>query len=201
MRAGAALLLGVAVVVPAWAQDAGVLRSLAEQLQQIRGNLNTLRGDVDILQRDVYARGPAPAAPAPAAGAAPGPAAPVAGFQFRLDALEGEIRGLTGALEEIRRAVEHAVRLAEDLEFRIRALEQRPVAGSAAAAPAGAQVPVEVPPGGDPGAAGRGFWACFRPIATPLPLPRRRPVRSTTRRTPCCSSSASRRRRTRGCGS
>lgn len=183
----ASAVLAAALVfpqVPAQAQDQNQIGALAEQLQQLREEFNEL-------QRVVYG-GEVPPTPAAAAEAEAKAAAAVgvadrvqaeqaAQFEIRLNVLEEEIRTLTGTLERIGFGVnqnrQRIERLAEDLEFRLQAIEQAvaaatpgaggaadagagaagvpaapPVAGSPAPAAAAAAVPVA--PGDDPGAAG-----------------------------------------------
>ena len=144
----AAVLLAVGLAAaPAWAQDNLVL-SLAEQLQQLRDQLNTLQGD--------YYSGRLPPARVEAAReeqelAARVQAEQAAQFEVRLNSLETEIRNLTGTVERFGFTAEQnrqrIERVAEDLEFRLSAIEQQ-LSGLAAAAPAGPQP--AAPPGGLP---------------------------------------------------
>ena len=150
------VLAGLLLSEPASAQS-GETGMLLERIEQ-------LRRDITDLQRYVYRSG-APAAPgstsAPAgvgAGADDRPAA-----LLRVTALEGDLRGLTGVIEEIRHKVDTAGRrldkLVEDIDFRLAAIERalaeattaarqrtaatRPETGASGAAGAGAasQVP------------------------------------------------------------
>lgn len=148
------VLAGLLLSEPASAQS-GETGTLLERIEQ-------LRRDITDLQRYVYRSG-APAAPgstsAPAGvGADDRPAA-----LLRVTALEGDLRGLTGVIEEIRHKVDTAGRrldkLVEDIDFRLAAIERalteattaarqrtaatRPETGASGAAGAGAasQVP------------------------------------------------------------
>ena len=115
------VLAGLLLSEPASAQS-GETGMLLERIEQ-------LRRDITDLQRYVYRSG-APAAPgstsAPAgvgAGADDRPAA-----LLRVTALEGDLRGLTGVIEEIRHKVDTAGRrldkLVEDIDFRLAAIER-----------------------------------------------------------------------------
>ena len=115
------VLAGLLLSEPASAQS-GETGTLLERIEQ-------LRRDITDLQRYVYRSG-APAAPgsmsAPAgvgAGADDRPAA-----LLRVTALEGDLRGLTGVIEEIRHKVDTAGRrldkLVEDIDFRLAAIER-----------------------------------------------------------------------------
>ena len=113
------VLAGLLLSEPASAQS-GETGTLLERIEQ-------LRRDITDLQRYVYRSG-APAAPgstsAPAGvGADDRPAA-----LLRVTALEGDLRGLTGVIEEIRHKVDTAGRrldkLVEDIDFRLAAIER-----------------------------------------------------------------------------
>ena len=98
-----------------------------------------LRQDIADLQRYVY-RGGAPAAP----GSTPDPVGVgtserrPADALLRVTALEGELRGLTGVIEEIRHKVDTAGRrldkLVEDVDFRLAAIERALAEATAVAA-------------------------------------------------------------------
>lgn len=149
----AASVVALAWVCPASAQNVGDIRALAAQIQELRGDLN-------ILQRDVYGPGGRPPRGAVEGAGGVGQAGQAAQFEIRLNTLEEEIRALTGMVERIEHEVVQArartERLAEDLDFRVEALERGAAgaAGAAAAAPVTPQAPAEVPLGGAPGAAG-----------------------------------------------
>ncbi len=115
------VLAGLLLSEPASAQS-GATGTLLERVER-------LRRDITDLQRYVY-RSDAPVAPgstsAPAgtgAGADERPAA-----LLRVTALEGDLRGLTGVIEEIRHKVDTAGRrldkLVEDIDFRLAAIER-----------------------------------------------------------------------------
>ncbi len=139
-------LAGLLLSEPVSAQD-GESRALLETVER-------LRQDIADLQRYVY-RGGALAAP----GSTPDPVGVgtderrAAGALLRVTALEGELRDLTGVIEEIRHKVDTAGRrldkLVEDVDFRLAAVE-RALAGATS---------VTGQPGtgtGAPGAAGAG---------------------------------------------
>ena len=115
------VLAGLLLSEPASAQS-GETGTLLERVER-------LRRDITDLQRHVY-RSEAPVAPgstsAPAgtgAGADERPAA-----LLRVTALEGDLRDLTGVIEEIRHKVDTAGRrldkLVEDIDFRLAAIER-----------------------------------------------------------------------------
>lgn len=125
----------------AWAQSNDV-RALADTISRLERQLQTL-------ERTVY-RGGAPAAdspatPAPVTSAPTGPA--LSNLQVTTDALEEQLRRLTGQVEQldfqVRQMNQRMDRLVSDVDFRLQALEQ----GGAAAAPRGATqaIPPAVP--------------------------------------------------------
>lgn len=145
-------------------------------IQGLIDRLTRLEKEVATLNQAVYRGTPppraeaSPAAPSAAAPVAPPTAPPgidpraAARFDTRLNALETELRKLTGRIEEI----DHAVRtidartekLVSDVDVRLRALERRSAvakaeAGEAAAEPAppqaaGAEAPPQAPGRGAP---------------------------------------------------
>ena len=141
--------LGLAVFVapaPAWSQD----RSTYERLDRLERDLN-------MLQRQVYRGGPPPVI-APGMGGDGGAAV---NTEIRMDRLEGQMRDLTGRVEEfineiaqIRQRVEQInadvdMRLGQagagpDVTASAKAAPVRP--GSAAAARSARQFPPQVPP-------------------------------------------------------
>ena len=146
------MLAGLLLSEPVSAQG-GESRALLETVER-------LRQDIADLQRYVY-RGGALAAPGStpdSVGAGVGTdERQAAGALLRVTALEGELRDLTGVIEEIRHKVDTAGRrldkLVEDVDFRLAAVERalaeatsvtgRPETGAPGAAGAGAvsQVP------------------------------------------------------------
>ncbi len=90
--------------------DPETLAEIRSELTQLYAEIEALRGELD-----------AESAPGDAAARLKGPAT------VRLDALEGELRGLTGQLENLRfrisRIVEDGTRRIGDLEFRLVELE------------------------------------------------------------------------------
>lgn len=120
------VLAGLVLSEPASAQSSEA-RSLHETVER-------LHRDIVDLQRHVYG-GKAPAAPGPISPQQDQTQAGVgiderraASALVRVTALEGELRGLTGAIEEIRHKVDTAGRrldkLVEDVDFRLSAIER-----------------------------------------------------------------------------
>ena len=116
------LLMCLALSGPAAAQsnDTKAMRDALERISQ----------DLADLQRYVY-RGDAPAAPSPISSQNVGAGAEerrAADTLVHVTSLEGELRGLTGAIEEIRHKVDTAGRrldkLVEDVDFRLAAIER-----------------------------------------------------------------------------
>ena len=106
----------------------------SSEARSLRETVERLRQDIVDLQRQVY-RGEAPAAPGPISPQQDQTQAGVgiderraAGALVRVTALEGELRGLTGEIEEIRHKVDTAGRrldkLVEDVDFRLSAIER-----------------------------------------------------------------------------
>lgn len=156
------VLAGLLLSEPASAQS-GETGPLLERIEQ-------LRRDITDLQRYVYRSG-APAAP----GSASSPAGVGTGADDRpaallhVTALEGDLRGLTGVIEEIRHKVDTAGRrldkLVEDIDFRLAAIER---ALAEATTAAGQRTAATQPETGASGAAGAG-------AASQVPGPSDRP--------------------------
>ena len=102
----------------------------SNEFSAVHETLERIRQDLSDLQRYVY-RGDAPAAPSPI----PPKQAEVGAAErravdalIRITALEGELRGLTGLIEEINHKVDSAGRrldkLVEDVDFRLSAIER-----------------------------------------------------------------------------
>lgn len=161
-----ALVLAVSLAAaPVWAQDNQIL-SLTEQMQQLRDQMNTLQGD--------YYSGRLPAARVEAAReeqelTARVQAANAEQFEMRLNSMETEIRNLTGIVERFGFTVEQnrqrIERVAEDLEFRLSAIEQQ-LSGLAAAARAEPQPAVQ--PATLPATATATDTAVTPPLGAPL---------------------------------
>ncbi|SDG85833.1 tol-pal system protein YbgF [Roseospirillum parvum] len=126
------LLVALAPVAP--------LPAAAQSVNALVDRLDRLERDLTVLQRQVY-RGETPSstagAPAPARDAVDGDA--LGRLQTRMDQLERLVRELTGQVERLdhenRQLDQRLTRLQEDLEFRLKALEQGAVPGAAASAP------------------------------------------------------------------
>lgn len=140
-----------ATAVPAAAQD---VRVLQDRMQRLEAELVQL-------QRQVY-RGGAGGAPAPGATAVVGDQGSVVGnLLVRLDEIEGQIRSLTGRVEQMefrnQQTQSRLDKLVEDVDFRLGALERggatqpAPQRGEAPPPPrapqTAAQQPSALPPG------------------------------------------------------
>jgi tol-pal system protein YbgF len=127
--------LAVAPTAPAFAQSQDV-RSLSDRLER-------LQRDVDVLQRQL-ARGGAPSSGASSAPASGGPMSSdyINRSEDRFSALEGELRTITGKLEELSHQISQTQqrldKLVSDVDFRLTALEKG-AGGAAAAAPGSAE--------------------------------------------------------------
>ncbi len=163
---GFLLLAAVAVTVPAAAQGQSQdIRSLVDQIDR-------LRRDMDVVQRQL-ARGGVPVA-APGAANAPAPGELSNPFveqtYTRFSELENQMRDLTGRVELLNHNVSELTarldKLVGDVDFRLSAIERggAPAAGAAPGATATAPTPpasqAQVPPGQSrmvlvPGAAGQ----------------------------------------------
>ena len=141
---GAAVAVLIALLAPlapqAFAQD-NQIAVLAQQIQR-------LRDDLSLLQRDYYqGRGGTPPAPAAALGPQVGDNAlqQAAQFEVRLSSLEEELRNLVGTLERIDRGVTETRtrldRLVGDVDFRLSALEGQTRGQQTAITPPLAPVP------------------------------------------------------------
>lgn len=148
-----ALTLLCGLAVPALAQPAPDTRALVDQIDR-------LRRDVDVLQRQL-ARG-APAAATGGAAAGGIPTTFIEQTDARFGDLDTQLRDITGRVEEltyqVRQLTERMDKLVGDVDFRLSALERGgapAVAGAAppagAAAPSTAQTPTDgqaqTPPG------------------------------------------------------
>jgi tol-pal system protein YbgF len=105
-----------------------------DRLERMERELNTL-------QRQVYRGAPASAPPAGAAAAAPVDGSYAAQAEIRFSQLDGEMRQLTGKVEELGYNIDQLrgrlEKLISDVDFRLRAIEQ----GGQSATPATAQAP------------------------------------------------------------
>jgi tol-pal system protein YbgF len=159
------------LAAPALAQPAPDTRALVDQIDR-------LRRDVDVLQRQLARGGAAPATGAPAAGGSNVPTTFIEQTDSRFSDLDTQLRDLTGRVEElnykVRQLTERMDKLVGDVDFRLSALERggAPAAGAApvpgaantARAPSNPTPPAsqaEVPPGQSrmvlvPGPAGSG---------------------------------------------
>ena len=166
MRTALALLV-VAAALPAGARDVDP----AQTAQRV----DTLEAQMRAVQRKVFTGGDpkfftpdiAPAAaPAPAVEGTPA-SAPLNDLTARVDALERQLRTLTGAVEEgqnsARQTREALAKLRGDVEFRLNALEHVGPVPAATAATPGAPAALPAPSGP---ASGRGAAA---PTARPGP--------------------------------
>ena len=122
----------VLCVAPALAQSGDT--ALMDRLERMERELNTL-------QRQVYRGAPASAPPAGAAAAAPVDGSYAAQAEIRFSQLDGEMRQLTGKVEELGYNIDQLrgrlEKLISDVDFRLRAIEQ----GGQSATPATAQAP------------------------------------------------------------
>ncbi len=123
---------------PAGAQSNDV-RGLADTISRLERQLQTL-------ERTVYRGAPPPAHAGSASAVTAGdvPPAAVSQLQVTTDALEEQLRRLTGQVEQldfqVRQMNERVDRLVADVDFRLRELEQG--AGPAGTAPRGATQPI-----------------------------------------------------------
>lgn len=121
----------------------------------LQRRVQRMEQDLSVLQRD-YFRGDRPAAAGPSSAVPLG----AANIEIRMTALEGEIRALTGTIEQLGHRIslleQSSEKMAADVEFRLNELEGRskPVDGvtttitpDAAAAARGANAPTASPPG------------------------------------------------------
>lgn len=154
-----ALLIAMfAANMPANAQSNDV-QGLADTISRLERQLQTL-------ERSVYRGAPPPASTSGTGRADTGaPPAAVSQLQLTTDALEEQLRRLTGQVEEldfqVRQMNQRMDRLVADVDFRLRELEQAGAPAGSAAAPRGATQPIapsvprapgEVTVSGDPGA-------------------------------------------------
>jgi tol-pal system protein YbgF len=125
----------LAAALPAAAQSTDV-RSLADTIARLERQLQTL-------ERTVYRGAPPPQGGAVAAEAPP---AAVSQLQLTTDALEEQMRRLTGQIEQldfqVRQLNERMDRLVTDVDFRLRELEAGGATGSGAAVARGATQPI-----------------------------------------------------------
>ncbi len=155
-RTACALLAlgGIAVAFPAGAQAPSPdVRSLVDQIDR-------LRRDVDVLQRQLARGGPPPASSSAAASTGGGvPTSFIEQTDARFGDLDTQLRDLTGRVEEMNHKVsqlgERLDKLVGDVDFRLSALERG--GAPAAAAPQGAPPPAAaaVPPATPPAAQGQ----------------------------------------------
>ena len=152
------LLLAVALLLPA------PLAAQAVDVGKLDRRVGTLESEMRAVQRKVFPGGNAryfePEIPAQAATPAPAPEAPpattpIADLTARVDALEGQLKTMTGQIEAIeyklRQLEDGQRRLKGDTEFRLNALENpggatAPADGAAAPAPAGSPAAVPAKP-------------------------------------------------------
>lgn len=158
-RLAGALLLSMTVCLPAAAQDSPDVQALQDRLQRLDRELNTV-------QQQVYRGTPAPAATArPAAPGNDAQATAAATLNTRITALEGELRGTNGQIEEVNVAVsdirQRLDKLVTDLDARLTRIEKAfaehpPGAATQVSAPSAAKPPakaeaavpaVKLPPG------------------------------------------------------
>src|SRR5688572_7265352 len=127
------MLGGAAFLTPAGAQAPSPdVRSLVDQLDR-------LRRDVDVLQRQLARGGPAPASSGPSStGLAPGGGVSTSFIEqtdSRFADLDIQLRDLTGKIEEMNHkvslATERLDKLVSDVDFRLSALERGAPAGGA----------------------------------------------------------------------
>jgi tol-pal system protein YbgF len=150
MRGVVIACLAVMFATPAFAQDVSGMQSRLERLER----------DLTFMQRQVY-KGGASVDPN-AAGAAYAPTGANAGnLQVKITQLEEEMRALRGQIEQVdyrsQQAAQEVKRLSEDVDFRLRAIEEKmaaqPVAAmepEAAAAPAAEAMPATAPEAATP---------------------------------------------------
>lgn len=108
----------------------GPVAAQSTDTKAMRDTLERISQDLADLQRYVY-RGDAPAAPGPTSSQKVGAGTEerrAADTLVHVTSLEGELRGLTGAIEEIRHKVDTVGRrldkLVEDVDFRLAAIER-----------------------------------------------------------------------------
>jgi tol-pal system protein YbgF len=146
---------GIAIAFPAAAQAPSPdVRSLVDQIDR-------LRRDVDVLQRQLARGGPPPASSSAAASTGGGGVSTsfIEQTDARFGDLDTQLRDLTGRVEEMNHKVtqlgERLDKLVGDVDFRLSALER---GGSHGAAPTGAPPPAAaaVPPATPPASQGQG---------------------------------------------
>jgi tol-pal system protein YbgF len=124
------LVTGLTVLV---ALGLGSVAAQSDDLRPLQDRLERLERDINLLQRQVYRGGGAPAA----AGAPVGGAA--IDVEVRLGRLEEQMRGLTGQIEDtsykIQQLSQRLDRLQTDIDFRLGQLEHPGSAPAPAAAP------------------------------------------------------------------
>lgn len=121
-------------IMPAAAQSAAEMRALVQRLDRLEQDLNAV-------QRHVYRGGAAAATSPPASVPAPSNTVGLARIAERIDQLEAQTRSLTGQIEEnghrLRQIDDRLTRFMDDVDFRLRGLEQAQAAGGAAAGAGG----------------------------------------------------------------
>lgn len=156
------LMLGAALLaLPAAAQDNGNA-AVAERLDR-------LERDLSFVQKQVYRGGAASSADAPAA---PLPTGAAGGIEVRLSRMDEEIRQLRGVVEQVqftnRQQAADIKRLSDDVDFRLRALEERQRQAAAAEA---ATAPAPAPAAEPAKATEDSEEEPAAPAATPAPPP------------------------------
>ena len=129
------LILGAAAPVQAQSE----LQSIYNQLEMLREQLATTRGEMQDLQRTVYAGAPAPedSAGAPAAGQAAerGAGRRLAVIETRVDEYDERLRQVFGRFDELGNQIDRLggriEKLVADVDFRLNALERAPRAATA----------------------------------------------------------------------
>lgn len=111
----------------------GQVLAQSSEMNAVRDSLERIRQDLSDLQRHVY-RGTTPSAPAAPSSISPArqgvedEGRRAADTLIQVTALENELRGLTGAIEEIKHQVDTAQlrldKLVEDVDFRLAAIER-----------------------------------------------------------------------------
>ncbi len=147
--AGLLALVVALMAAPVQAQQSA--RSLDDRLQRMERELQMLQRDVYKDERPVLPAGPLPGNGGGGVGEVSG--AGLARMDERLSQLEGELRALTGALEEtthrIDRIAERLEVFTRDVELRFNELEAGPGASATAATPAAPPEPAPPADGGD----------------------------------------------------
>lgn len=123
------LLAACLCAAPAAAQSAAETRALVQRLERLEQDLNAV-------QRHVYRGAPATTTSPSTAAPAPSNTVGLARIAERIDQLEAQTRNLTGQIEEndhrLRQIEDRLTRFMEDVDFRLRGLEQAQAAGSPA---------------------------------------------------------------------